>query len=98
MSVNDSSSKTNLCIKELLIIKDILDAHVADDFCSRLLAIYAMVRVDDITKIWGHTIPKNDIFRTGYEAVLNSYNDILRKVRDKLGHITNVHKKGYLAV
>lgn len=85
MSVNDSSSKTNLCIKELLIIKDILDAHVADDFCSRLLAIYAMVRVDDITKIWGHTIPKNDIFRTGYEAVLNSYNDNLRKVRDKLG-------------
>lgn len=58
MSLNDTSSKIDLCIKELLIIKDLLDAQVADDFCSRLLAIYAMVRVDDITKIWGRTIPK----------------------------------------
>lgn len=51
MSLNDTSSKIDLCIKELLIIKDLLDAQVADDFCSRLLAIYAMVRVDDIRDV-----------------------------------------------
>ena len=96
MSLNDTSSKIDLCIKELLIIKDLLDAQVADDFCSRLLAIYAMVRVDDITKIWGRTIPKNDVLRTGYEAVLNSYNDNLRKVRDKLGAHYQCAEEGLL--
>lgn len=94
--LNDTSSKIDLCIKELLIIKDLFDAQVADDFCSRLLAIYAMVRVDDITKIWGRTIPKNDVLRTGYEAVLNSYNDNLRKVRDKLGAHYQCAEEGLL--
>lgn len=85
MIINDASLKINLCIKELLMIKEILDAKVADDTCSRLLAVYAMIRVDDITKIWGHTIPKNNALRAEYETILNSYNNGLRSVRDKLG-------------
>ena len=85
MIINDASLKINLCIKELLMIKEILDAKVADDTCSRLLAVYAMIRVDDITKIWGHTIPKTDALRAEYETIRNSYNNGLRSVRDKLG-------------
>ena len=85
MIINDASLKIDLCIKELLMIKEILDAKVADDSCSRLLAVYAMIRVDDITKIWGHTIPKMDALRAEYDAILNSYNSGLRNVRDKLG-------------
>lgn len=85
MIINDASLKINLCIKELLMIKEILDAKVADDSCSRLLAVYAMIRVDDITKIWGHTIPKTDALRAEYETILDSYNNGLRNVRDKLG-------------
>ena len=57
MTINEAFSKVNLCCEELLIIKEILDTKEADDFCSRMLSIYAMVRVDDIMKIWGNTIP-----------------------------------------
>lgn len=85
MRINDSFSKVNLCCNELLIIKEILNTKEADDFCSRILAIYAMVRVDDIMKIWGNTIPKSDKIRSDYENILCSYNDGLRKGRDKLG-------------
>lgn len=85
MKINDAFSKISLCCNELLIIKEILNTKEADDFCSRILAIYAMVRVDDIMKIWGNTISKSDKIRSGYEKILRSYNDGLRKVRDKLG-------------
>ena len=85
MKINDAFSKINLCCNELLIIKEILNTKEADDFCSRMLAIYAMVRVDDIMKIWGNTIPKSDKIRSDYENILCSYNDGLRKGRDKLG-------------
>lgn len=85
MKINDAFSKINLCCNELLIIKEILNTKEADDFCSRMLAIYAMVRVDDIMKIWGNTIPKSDKIRSDYENILRSYNDGLRNVRDKLG-------------
>lgn len=85
MIINDAFSKVNLCCEELLIIKDILDMKESDDFCSHMLAIYAMVRVDDIMKIWGNTIPKSDKLRSDYDKILRLYNDGLRKVRDKLG-------------
>ena len=85
MKINDAFSKINLCCNELLIIKEILNTKEADDFCSRILAVYAMVRVDDIMKIWGNTIPKSDKIRSDYENILRSYNDGLRNVRDNLG-------------
>ena len=50
----------HLCINELQMVKQLIDTKAADDFCSRMLGIYAMMRVDDITKIWGHSIPKSD--------------------------------------
>ena len=85
MVIKDISAKIDLCIKELLIVKELIDAKVADDFCARILATYAMLRVDDITKIWSHSIPKNDVLRSEYEVILKSYNNGLRKVRDKIG-------------
>ena len=85
MVIKDISAKIDLCIKELLIVKELIDAIVADDFCARILATYAMLRVDDITKIWSHSIPKNDVLRSEYEVILKSYNNGLRKVRDKIG-------------
>lgn len=74
-----------LCINELLVIRQLMNLKVADDFCSRLLGVYAMMRVDDITKIWSHTIPKNTAERQRTDEIKNKYNQGLRIVRDKLG-------------
>lgn len=75
----------HLCLNELQMIKQLLDLKVADDFCSRLLGIYVMMRVDDITKIWSHQIPKANMDRHLVDGVKNQYNQGLRTVRDKLG-------------
>ena len=37
----------NLCLSELQMVRQLLDLKVADDFCSRMLGIYATMRVDD---------------------------------------------------
>ena len=42
------------------MVKQLIDIKAADDFCSRILGIYAMMRVDDIMKIWGHSISRSD--------------------------------------
>ena len=44
-----------------------------------------MMRVDDITKIWSHQIPKTDMDRHLVDGVKYQYNQGLRAVRDKLG-------------
>ncbi|MCM1109227.1 MAG: hypothetical protein NC388_09305 [Clostridium sp.] len=75
----------HLCLNELQMIKQLVDLKVADDFCSRLLAIYAMLRVDDITKIWSHNIPRDMMERCMADDVKKQYNAGLRTVRDKLG-------------
>ena len=75
----------HLCINELQMVKQLIDTKAADDFCSRMLGIYAMMRVDDITKIWGHSIPKSDANYALADNVKNLYNQGLRTVRDKLG-------------
>jgi hypothetical protein len=75
----------HLCLNELLMIKQLLDSKVADDFSSRVLGIYVMMRVDDITKIWSHQIPKTDMDRHLVDGIKNQYNQGLRIVRDKLG-------------
>lgn len=75
----------HLCINELQMVKQLIDTKAADDFCSRMLGIYAMMRVDDITKIWGHSIPKSDANYALADNVNNLYNQGLRTVRDKLG-------------
>lgn len=75
----------HVCLNEIQMMRQLLDKKVADDFCSRLLGIYVMMRVDDITKIWSHQIPKQDIERKLAEDVKSQYNDGLRALRDKLG-------------
>ncbi len=75
----------HLCINEMQMMKQLLDAKVADDFCGGMLGIYVMMRVDDVTKIWSHAIPRTDAVYAQGQAVKNQYNDGLRQVRDKLG-------------
>lgn len=75
----------HVCLNEIQMMRQLIDKKVADDFCSRLLGIYVMMRVDDITKIWSHQIPKQDIERKLAEDVKSQYNDGLRALRDKLG-------------
>lgn len=75
----------HLCLNELQMIKQLIDLKVADDFCSRFLAIYATLRVDDITKIWSHQIPKDVMEHYLADGAKKQYNDELRTVRDKLG-------------
>ena len=77
--------KIHLCLNELQMMKQLIDLKVADDFCSRILGVYVMMRVDDITKMWSHSIPKTDTNYPQAEAVKNQYNQGLRQVRDKLG-------------
>lgn len=47
-----SIDKIHLCINELKMMKQLMEQEVADDFVSRMFAVYVMIRVDDITKIW----------------------------------------------
>lgn len=75
----------HLCLNELQMMKQLIDLKVADDFCSRMMGIYVMMRVDDITKIWCHNIPQNTMERYLVEDVKSQYNAGLRTVRDKLG-------------
>lgn len=75
----------NLCLNELQMIRQLVDLKVADDFCSRMLGIYITMRVDDITKIWSHQIPKTDMNYSKAEAVKKQYNQGFRRLRDKLG-------------
>lgn len=75
----------HLCINEMQMVKQLIDSKVADTFCNRLLGIYVMMRVDDVTNIWCHSIPLNSMERHLAEEVKAQYNDGLRTVRDKLG-------------
>lgn len=75
----------HLCINEMQMMKQLLDVKVADDFCSRMLGIYVMMWVDDVTKIWNHAIPRTDAVHVQGQAVKDQYNAGLRQVRDKLG-------------
>lgn len=75
----------HLCLNELSMVKQLIDLKISDDFSTRLLAIYATMRVDDITKIWSHQIPKDSMERYLSNDVKKQYNQGLRLVRDKLG-------------
>ena len=78
-------NKIHLCLNEMQMVKQLIDSKAPDDFCSRLLGIYVMLRVDDITKIWSHNLPKASMERIMADGVKTMYNDGLRVVRDKLG-------------
>ena len=80
-----SLDKIHLCINEMQMVKQLIDTKAADTFCNRLLGIYVMMRVDDVTKIWSHNIAKDAMERMLTEGVKAQYNDGLRAVRDKLG-------------
>ena len=75
----------HLCINEMQMVRQLINTKTADTFCNRLLGIYVMMRVDDVTKIWSHNIPRNTMARHLAEGVKAQYNDGLRTVRDKLG-------------
>ena len=74
-----------LCLNEMQMVKQLIDSKAPDDFCCRLLGIYVMLRVDDVTKIWSHNLPKTSMERIMADEVKTMYNDGLRIVRDKLG-------------
>ncbi len=80
-----SLDQIHLCINEMQIVKQLIDSKAADTFCNRLLGIYVMMRVDDVTKIWSHCFPQNTMERMLADGVKAQYNDGLRIVRDKLG-------------
>lgn len=80
-----SIDQIHLCINEMQMVRQLVDTKAADTFCNRLLGIYVMMRVDDVTKIWSHNIAKNTMERHLAEGVKAQYNDGLRTVRDKLG-------------
>lgn len=77
--------KIRLCLNEMQMVRQLLDKKVADDFCCRLLAIYVMMRADDVTKIWSHHIEKDNPLRVVADKIKETYNNKLRNVRDKLG-------------
>lgn len=80
-----SIDQIRLCINEMQMVRQLIDTKTADTFCNRLLGIYVMMRVDDVTKIWSHNIPRDTMERHLAEGVKAQYNDGLRTVRDKLG-------------
>lgn len=88
-SISDMDQKAidqiHLCLNEMQMVKQLIDSKAPDDFCSRLLGIYVMLRVDDVTKIWSHNLPKTSMERIMADEVKTMYNDGLRVVRDKLG-------------
>ena len=80
-----SLDQIHLCVNEMQMVKLLIDSKAADTFCNRLLGIYVMMRVDDVTKIWSHNIPQSAMERHLADGVKAQYNDGLRSVRDKLG-------------
>ena len=67
------------------ICKQLLDSQKVDDLCGRLLSIYIMIRADDITKMWSHSLPKGEIDRILSDEIKNKYNCKFRYIRDKYG-------------
>ncbi len=82
---NTTIDKIHLCLNEISICKQLLDSLKVDDFCGRLLSIYIMIRADDITRMWSHSLPKGEVERILTDDVKNRYNCNFRLVRDKLG-------------
>lgn len=82
---NITIDKIHLCLNEISICKQLLDSQKADDICGRLLSIYIMIRADDITKMWSHSLPKGKIERILSDEIKNKYNCKFRHIRDKLG-------------
>lgn len=64
--------------------RQLLAMERADDFAARLLSLYILMRTDDITKIWSHTLEKDSESRMVAQEVLNQYNKV-REARDRLG-------------
>ena len=60
---NTTIDKIHLCLNEISICKQLFDSKKVDDVCGRLLSIYIMIRADDITKMWSHSLPKGEIER-----------------------------------
>lgn len=90
---NTTIDKIHLCLNEISICKQLFDSQKVDDVCGRLLSIYIMIRADDITKMWSHSLPKGEIERILSDEIKNKYNCKFRHIRDKLGaHYQTVAK------
>ena len=89
---NTTIDKIHLCLNEISICKQLFDSQKVDDVCGRLLSIYIMIRADDITKMWSHSLPKGEIERILSDEIKNKYNCKFRHIRDKLG----AHYQEYL--
>lgn len=81
----ETLEKINLCFSEIEKCRQLLGNNRADDFCGRLLSIYIMIRIDDISKMWSHSITKGEIERLLSDEAKAVYNKDFRNVRDKLG-------------
>lgn len=82
---NTTIDKIHLCLNEISICKQLLDSQKVDDLCGRLLSIYIMIRADDITKMWSHSLPKGEIDRILSDEIKKKYNCRFRHIRDKYG-------------
>ena len=71
---NTTIDKIHLCLNEISICKQLFDSQKVDDVCGRLLSIYIMIRADDITKMWSHSLPKGEIERILSDEIKNKYN------------------------
>lgn len=77
-------NKIEVCFWEIGMCRQLLASERADDFAARLLSLYILMRTDDITKMWGHTLERGSEARRVADEVLNRYNKV-REARDRLG-------------
>lgn len=95
MSVSDVERKVALCFQEMEMCWSLIESRRGDDFMARLLSIYITMRVDDITKLWCHSLSKDTIERVLADDAKEIYNDRFRRVRDKLGaHYQSADEEG----
>ncbi|MDE5773669.1 MAG: hypothetical protein K2H86_04340 [Muribaculaceae bacterium] len=85
MTTNIYEDKIALCFREIILCRKVLNTKRADEVSARLVAIYILLRTDDITKLWCHSFPKESIERVLADEAKNKYNAGFRQVRDKIG-------------
>lgn len=92
--VTDWIGKLRLCMTEVVFCQELIDnKDQVDEWHGRFLAVYMCVRLDDIVKIMGKSIPKDAACRVEFDIIKDRYNEIFRKIRDKIGsHFQSVSK------
>jgi len=75
--------KIELCLHEILMIKEILATQKADDLCARIIAIYAVMRIDDIVKYYEKNLSED--IKTIEKEYSERYHKHFNQLRDKFG-------------